>query len=63
MVLFDFIGYFTLVLCDFPSLVLRELPHVRISQDLSLCYAIPISLLLSQDSDLVCFLLSLLPPH
>jgi hypothetical protein len=45
----------------FPSLVLCDLPHVQISQALSLCYAIPTSLLLSQDSGLVCFLLILLP--
>jgi hypothetical protein len=53
MVIFNFIGYFTLVLCD--------LPHVQISQVLSLCYTIPTSLLLSQDSGLDCFLLILLP--
>jgi hypothetical protein len=41
----------------FPSLVLRDLPHVQISQVLSLCYAVPTSLLLSQDSGLVCFFL------
>jgi hypothetical protein len=45
----------------FPSLVLRDLPHVQISQVLSLCYAIPTSLLLFQDSGLDCFLLILLP--
>jgi hypothetical protein len=45
----------------FPSLVLCDLPHVQISQVLSLCYAIPTSLLLSQDSGLVCFFLILLP--
>jgi hypothetical protein len=45
----------------FPSLVLHDLPHVQISQVLSLCYAIPTSLLLSQDSGLICFLLILLP--
>jgi hypothetical protein len=61
MVIFNFIGYFILVLCDFPSLVLRDIPHVQISQVLSLCYAIPTSLLLSQDSGLDCFLLLLLP--
>jgi hypothetical protein len=44
----------------FPSLVLYDLPHVQISQVLFLCYAIPISPLLSQDSGLVCFLLILL---
>jgi hypothetical protein len=49
MVIFNFVGYFTLVLCDFPC--------VQISQVLSLCYAILTSLLLSQDSGLVCFLL------
>jgi hypothetical protein len=38
-----------------PSLVLCDLPHVQISQVLSLCHAIPTSLLLSQDSGLVCF--------
>jgi hypothetical protein len=37
----------------FPSLVLLDLPHIQISQVLSLCYAIPTSLLLSQDSGLV----------
>jgi hypothetical protein len=41
--------------------VLRDLPRVQISQVLSLCYAIPTSLLLSQDSGLDCFLLILLP--
>jgi hypothetical protein len=45
----------------FPSLVLGDLPHVQISQVLSLCYAILTSLLLSQDSGLVCFLLIILP--
>jgi hypothetical protein len=44
----------------FPSLVLCDRPHVQISQVLSLCYAIPTSLLLSQDSGLDCFLLILL---
>jgi hypothetical protein len=44
----------------FPSLVLCDLPHVQISQVFSLCYVIPTSLLLSQDSGLVCFLLVLL---
>jgi hypothetical protein len=59
---FCFIGYFTLVLQEFfLSPVLRDLPHVQISQVLSLCYAIHTSLLLSQDSGLVCFLLILLP--
>jgi hypothetical protein len=52
---------FTLVLCDSPLPVLCDLPHVQISQVLSLCYAIPTSLLLSQDSGLDCFLLILLP--
>jgi hypothetical protein len=32
----------------FPSLVLCDLPHVQICQVLSLCYAIPTSLLLSR---------------
>jgi hypothetical protein len=45
----------------FPFLVVHDLLHVQISQVLSLCYAIPISLLLSQDSGLVCFYLILLP--
>jgi hypothetical protein len=45
----------------FLSLVLHDLPHVQISQVLSLCYAVPTSLLLSQDSGLDCFLLILLP--
>jgi hypothetical protein len=44
-----------------PYLVLLDLPHVQISQVLSLCYAIATSLLHSQDSGLVCFLLILLP--
>jgi hypothetical protein len=44
----------------FSSLVLHDLPHVQISQVLSLCYAIPTSLLPSQDSGLVCFLLTFL---
>jgi hypothetical protein len=52
MVIFNFIGYFTLVLCD--------LLHVQISQVVSLCYAILTSLLLSQNSGLDCFLLILL---
>jgi hypothetical protein len=60
MVIFNFIGYFILVLCDFPSLVLHDIRHVQISQVLSLCCAIPTSLLLSQDSGLDCFLLLLL---
>jgi hypothetical protein len=41
--------------------VLRDLPHVQISQVLSLCNAIPTSLLLYQNSGLVCFFLALLP--
>jgi hypothetical protein len=45
----------------FPSLVPCDLPHVQISQVLSLCYAIPTSLQLSQDLGLDCFLLILLP--
>jgi hypothetical protein len=45
----------------FPSLVLHDLPHVQISQVLSLCYAIPTPLLLSQDSGLDYFLLIILP--
>jgi hypothetical protein len=53
MVIFNFIGCSTLVLCD--------LPHVQISQVLSLCFATPTSLLLSQNSGLDCFLLILLP--
>jgi hypothetical protein len=61
MVIFNFTGYFTLVLRDFPLLVLCDLFHVQISQVLSLCYAIPTSLLLSQDSGIDCFLL-ILPP-
>jgi hypothetical protein len=44
----------------FTSLVLCDLPYAQISQVLSLCYAIPTSLLLSQDSGLDCFLLILL---
>jgi hypothetical protein len=42
--------------------VLRDLPHVQIPQVLSLCYAIPTSLLLSQDLGLVCFF-SYPPPY
>jgi hypothetical protein len=42
-------------------LTISDLPHVQISQVLSLCYAIPTSLLLSQGSGLNCFLLILLP--
>jgi hypothetical protein len=62
LVIFNFIGYFTLVLHEFfPFPLPHDLPHVHISQVLSLCYAIPTSLLLSQDSGLVCFLLILLP--
>jgi hypothetical protein len=49
------------VLRDFPSVVLCDLPHVQISQVWSFSYAIPTSLLLSQDSGLDCFLLILLP--
>jgi hypothetical protein len=45
----------------FPSLVLCDPLHVQISQVLSLWYAILSSLLLSQDSSLVCFLLIHLP--
>jgi hypothetical protein len=45
----------------FPSLVLHDLPHVQIPQVLSLCYAIPTSLLIFQDSGLVCFFLILFP--
>jgi hypothetical protein len=52
MVIFNFIGYFILMLHDFS--------HVQISQVLSLCYAVLTSLLLSQDSGIVCFLLILL---
>jgi hypothetical protein len=39
--------------------VLCDLPHVQISQVLSLCYVIVSSLLLSQDSCLACLLLIL----
>jgi hypothetical protein len=45
----------------FPSLVLHDLPYIQVSQVSSLCYVIPTSLLLSQDSGLVYFLLILLP--
>jgi hypothetical protein len=62
MVILNFIGYFTVVLGDFSP------PHAYVTflmfmflRFLSLCYAIPTSLLLSQDSGLVCFLLILLP--
>jgi hypothetical protein len=61
MVIFNFTGYFILVLCDFPLPGACDLPHVQISQVLSLCYAIPTSLLLSQDSGLLCLFLILLP--
>jgi hypothetical protein len=61
MVIFNFIGYLSYYYVTFPSLVLRDFTHIQISQVLSLCYAIPTSLLLSQDSGLVCFLLILLP--
>jgi hypothetical protein len=44
----------------FPSLILRDLPHVQISQVLSICFTIPTSLLLSHDSGLHCFLVILL---
>jgi hypothetical protein len=63
MVIFNFIVYFTLVYVTLPSLVLCDLPHVQISQVLSLCYAILTSLLQSQDSGLNCFLLILLHMH
>jgi hypothetical protein len=59
MVIFNFIGCFILCYMTFPSLVLHDLHHVQICQVLSLCYAIPTSLLLSLDSGLVCFLLIL----
>jgi hypothetical protein len=52
VVIFNFIAYF--------SLGLRDLPHVQISQVLSLFDGIPTFLLLSQDSDLVCSLLILI---
>jgi hypothetical protein len=56
------VGYFTLVLCNFsPSPVLCYPLHVHISQILSLCYTSPTSLLLYQNSGLVCFFLVLLP--
>jgi hypothetical protein len=45
----------------FPSMVLHDLSHVQIFQVLSVCYAIPSSLLLSHNSGLDCFLLILLP--
>jgi hypothetical protein len=53
----------TLCYCyvTFPFLVLRDLSRVQISQVFSLCYVIPTSLLLFQDSGLVCFFLMLLP--
>jgi hypothetical protein len=54
------IWLYLILLATFPSLVLHDLPHVEIAQVLSLCYAKPTSLLLSQDSGLVCFLLILL---
>jgi hypothetical protein len=41
--------------------VLRDPLQVQIPQVLSLCYAIPTSLLLYHNSGLVCFLLILLP--
>jgi hypothetical protein len=53
IVLLNSIGYFTPVLHD-PL-------HVQIPQVLSLCNAIPTSLLLYQNSGPVCFLLALLP--
>jgi hypothetical protein len=56
--IFNFIGYFTLVLHDiFPFPVLCDLLHVQIPQVLSLWCAIPTSLMLYQDSGLVCFFL------
>jgi hypothetical protein len=61
MVIYDFIGYFILVLQDFSIPVLRDPLNVQISQVLSLCYSIPTSLLLYQNPGLVCFLLVLLP--
>jgi hypothetical protein len=61
MVIFNFIGYFTLVLLDFPLPGAHDHPHVQISQVLSLCCAIPTSLLLSQDSGLNYFVLILFP--
>jgi hypothetical protein len=62
MVIFDSIGYFTLVLRNFfPSPVLHDPLHVQISQVLSVCHAIPSLLLLYQNSGMVCFLLALLP--
>jgi hypothetical protein len=64
VVMYNSIGYFTLELRNFsPSPVLHDHLHVQISQILSLCYAIPTSLLLYQNSGLVCFLLILLPVH
>jgi hypothetical protein len=61
IIIYNFIGYFTLVLHDFPLPVLHDLLHVQIPQVLSFCNAIPTSLLLYQNSGLVCFLLVLLP--
>jgi hypothetical protein len=61
VVIFTFIGYFTLVLCDFPLSGAVWPSSCSDFQVLSLCYAIPSSLVLSQDSDLDCFLLILLP--
>jgi hypothetical protein len=45
----------------FPLPVLHDPLHVQIPQVFSLCNAISISLLLYQNSGLVCFLLILLP--
>jgi hypothetical protein len=45
----------------FPLPVLPDPLHVQIPQVLSLCHAIPTSLLLYQDSGLVCSCLVLLP--
>jgi hypothetical protein len=60
MVMFNSIGYVTLVLGNFsPYPVLHDPLHIQISQVLSLCYAIPTSQLLYRDSGLVCFLLVL----
>jgi hypothetical protein len=61
MVMFNSVGYFTLVLRNFPlPSVTWPCPHSNSSGFISLL-SIPTSLLLSQNSGLVCFLLLLLP--
>jgi hypothetical protein len=61
VIIYNFIGYFTLVLHDFPLPVLRDPLHVEIPQVFSLCNTILTSLLLYQNPGLSVSFLALFP--